>query len=144
MSFERKDECTFSLVEFFCDKYSNLLDFSPVLMDRLQEFVDYQFLEESHIPPKVWEESAIYKDNGGKVYHRMDVIWGHIATVKNADSSEWFANLCEVAKLILVIPDSNAGEERVFNLIKQNKTTTCSCLDPNGTLSSLITETSKH
>ena len=41
--------------------------------------------------------------------------------------------------LILCIPHSNAGEERVFNLIKLNKTPTQSCLDPNGTLSSIVT-----
>ncbi len=40
--------------------------------------------------------------------------------------------------MVLIIPHSNAGEERVFNLIKQNRTPTRSSLDVNGTLSSII------
>ena len=48
----------------------------------------------------------------------MDSIWGHIATIKNVDGSHSFELLSKVAKLVLVIPHSNAGEERVFNLIR--------------------------
>ena len=43
-----------------------------------------------------------------------------------------------VAKLVLCIPHSNAGEERVFNLIKLNKTPSRNSLNPNGTLSSIV------
>ena len=44
----------------------------------------------------------------------------------------------KLARLVLVIPHSNAGEERVFNLIKQNRTPTRSSLSTNGTLSSIL------
>ena len=61
----------------------------------------------------------------------MDSIWGHIAALKNIYGSHRFELLWKVAKLlVLVIPHSNAGEERVFNIIRQNKTPTRSCLDP--------------
>ena len=46
--------------------------------------------------------------------------------------------LTKVIKLILIIPHSNAGEERAFNLITQNKTRTLSSLNTNGTLVSLL------
>lgn len=68
-------------------------------------------------------------------HHRMDIIWGYIASMKNNDSSE---SLSKVAKLLLVIPHSNAGEERIFSLIRQNKTRSRSSLQSNGTLSSII------
>ena len=41
-----------------------------------------------------------------------------------------------ISKLVLVLPHSNAGEERVFSLIQQNKTPNHSSLNTNRTLSS--------
>ena len=140
LNFEQRGHCSFSSVEYFCCSYSNLLQFSPAEVDRLQEeFIDYQLLENSHIPQAVWKEAIIYEDESSTAHHRMDVIWGHMATICNADGSKRFANLFKVTQLISCIPHSNAGEERVFNLIKLNKTPTHSCLDPNGTLSSIVT-----
>lgn len=50
-----------------------------------------------------------------------------------------FANLSRIALLVLVLPHSNAGEERIFSLIRLNKTTYRSCLSLDGTLSSILT-----
>ena len=50
-----------------------------------------------------------------------------------------FLLLTKVAKLVLTLPHSNADEERVFFLIRQNKTDFCSSLSLDGTLSSLLT-----
>ena len=141
LNFERKEECAFDSVEFFCAKYSELLQFTPAQMDKAQEeFVDYQLLEKSDIPDAVWKEAIVYEEGAEeeKQYHRMDMIWGYISDVRNCDASRRFRYLSKVAKLILIIPHSNAGEERVFNLIKQNKTPTRSSLCVNGTLSSII------
>ena len=66
-------------------------------------------------------------------------IWHHLSTMQNPDSSYRFRHLFLVAKLILVIPHSNAEEERVFSLIRKNKTAFRPNLDPKGTLSSIIT-----
>ena len=44
VNFEKKEDCTFDLVKFFCSKYSNLLKHTPAQMDRLhvqEEFLDY-------------------------------------------------------------------------------------------------------
>ena len=119
-----------------------MAQFTPAQMDELQEeFVDYQLLEKSDIPDAVWEEAIVYEEKTegeDKQYHRMDMIWGYLSGVKNCDASCRFRNLSTVAKLVLIIPHSNAGEERIFNLIKQNKTPTHSSLHVNGTLSSII------
>ena len=45
-----------------------------------------------------------------------------------------FERLSAVAMLILVIPQSNA-EERVFSMVRKNKTAFRPSLDPKGTLS---------
>ena len=47
--------------------------------------------------------------------------------------------LFQVTKLILVLPHSNAGEERVFSMVRKNKTTFRSSLSMEGTLSSILT-----
>lgn len=90
MNFEIKEECTFDAVEFFCERYSGLLNFSPVEMNQLQEeFVAFQFLVQSDIPQVIWNEATVYDEGGkeGEKHFRMDSIWGHIATIKNVDGS---------------------------------------------------------
>ena len=47
--------------------------------------------------------------------------------------------LSKIAKLILVIPHSNAEEERVFSMVRKNKTPFRPNLDIERTLSSLLT-----
>ena len=142
LNFEKREECTFDSVEFFCARYSNLLQLTPVQMDLLQEeFTDYQLLDKSDIPEAVWKEALICEEeteDARKEHHRMDMIWAHLWGMKNVDSSPRFQLLSEVGRLVLVIPHSNAGEERVFSLIRQNKTPDRSSLDANGTLSSMI------
>ena len=117
---------------------------TPPEMDQLQEeFTDYQLLERSDIPEKVWTEALVYEDQADdgtptKQYHRMDMVWGYIAYITNTDGSFRFCFVRKLVRLVLVIPHCNAGEERVFNLIKQNKTPTQSSFSTNGTLSSII------
>ncbi len=97
LNFEKREECTFDSVEFFCAKYSNLFQFTPLQMDTLQEeFTDYQLLEKSDIPETIWREALIYEegtDESTKEYHRMDVVWGYISDVRNIDSSLRFESL---------------------------------------------------
>ena len=50
----------------------------------------------------------------------------------------FFGLLFKVAEVVMTIPHSNAGEERIFSLINKNKTPSRSSLQINGTLSSLI------
>ena len=62
LNFERKEDCTFDAVHFFCAKYPDLLKLTHAQMDRLQEeFTDYQLLERSEIPDTIWKEVLIYE-----------------------------------------------------------------------------------
>ena len=110
-------------------------------MDRLgEEFTAYQLLEDSDIPQDVWKQATLYIDEEhNQTYHRMDVLWHHISTMRAPDNSYRFFRLSQIAKLILVIPHSNAEEERVFSMVRKNKTAFRSNLDPKGTLSSILT-----
>ena len=60
--------------------------------------------------------------------------------LKKAGSNSYeFDLLFKVAEVVMTIPHSNAGEERIFSLINKNKTPSRSSLKLNGTLSSIIT-----
>ena len=49
-----------------------------------------------------------------------------------------FGSLFKVAEVVMTIPHSNAGEERIFSLINKNKTPSRSSLQLRATLSSLM------
>ena len=49
-----------------------------------------------------------------------------------------FPKLAKVARLVLVIPHSNADEERVFSMVTKNKTVFRSNLKLDGTLGSIL------
>ena len=109
------------------------------LDELLEEFIDFQLLSDDDIPSTIWEKASIplmivhMQKN-----YRLDVIWHHLSTMKAPDDTLRFNRLCMVAKLVMVIPHSNAQEERVFSMIRKNKTSFRPSLDPKGTLSSIL------
>jgi hypothetical protein len=78
------------------------------LLDSVEEqFLEYKGMCETDIPRNIWEATKI-RDIQDKQY-RMDVIWGYLKSK--------LPLLGEIAPSILMIPHSNAGEERVFSTI---------------------------
>ena len=67
----------------------------------------------------------------------MDTVWGYLSEAKSSNGPSRFSNLSRVAQLVLTLPHSNADEERLFSLIKNNKTEFCASMDLNRTLSSI-------
>ena len=120
-------------------RYNHLLPYqSPHELEQLsEEFSLYQLMEDNKIPQNIWDTATV-KEDDDKCYYRLDILWHFLSTLKMPDSSLCFGRLAKVAKLVLVIPHSNA-EERVFSMVRKNKTTFRSSLDPKGTLSSLLT-----
>ena len=74
----------------------------------------YQLMEDNEIPQNIWDAATV-KEDDEKCYYRMDVLWHFLSTLKMPDSSLCFGRLAKVAKLVLVIPHSNAEKESVFN-----------------------------
>ena len=69
----------------------------------------------------------------------MDAIVAHLSSMMTPGSNKlWFPRLPQILQLIMIIPHSNADEERVFSLIRKNKTCFCPNLDPDVTLQNLI------
>ena len=126
-------------INFVSRRFGVLLAFqSPRQMDVLpEEFVEYQLLRNEDIPPHVWDKASIVVDD--HTYHRMDIVWHHISTLKAPDGRLRFSHLSKVAMLVLIIPHSNGKEEHVFSMVCKNKTAFRPSLDPKGTLSSILT-----
>ena len=146
---QKRDYCAkFSDVEFFAIRYKNLLKFSENEMSRLfDEFVDYQLMQLSDIPETIWQEASVRLDVTDELLHndeeygcsRMDVIWSYLFKLLTPDDLQWFKFLSKVVEIVLVLPHSNAAEERIFNYVQLNKTPQRNKLEYDGTLSSLLT-----
>ncbi|KAL1268761.1 hypothetical protein QQF64_034124 [Cirrhinus molitorella] len=113
-------------VLYFVQRYSHHLPFGDAReQDHLgEEFFDFQMLEDTDIPEKVWK-TALVKVAGEKEFHRMDIIWAHLSGMRSRVTSELrFQRLSKVAQLVLCLPHSNADSERIFSAIGLNKTET--------------------
>jgi len=111
---------------------------SAVDLNKLEEeFLDYQLKERAELPENVWESALVV--DGESQHYRMDVVWSHLSTMKSPDGMLRFPRLAKVAQLVLVIPHSNAQEERVFSMVTKNKTIFRPNLKLDGTLSSILT-----
>ena len=110
MDFQKRKSCDFSSVEYFLNRFSQHL--STEQADSIYDkFRLYQGLSE--IPPEI----DIQTDSDGQV--RADVVWHGL---KDINGRPVFELLSHVAKLVLVLPHSNADEEHVFSFIRKKKT----------------------
>lgn len=87
----------------------------------LQEEFLSQLLSDADIPDEVWKEAKVNEDED--VYYHVDGHWSHLCKIQIIGSSQLkFLRLAQVAKVALVIPHCNASEERVFSMVRKNKT----------------------
>jgi hypothetical protein len=123
---------TFSSVEYFISRFPSIL--GHLNMDLVNDqFLNYQIMREEDIPDSLKDDL-----DGGPC--KVDKLWGYLKDIKKPGTNSFeFDLLFKVANVVLTIPHSNAGEERVFSLINKNKTSSRSSLGLDGTLSSLIT-----
>ena len=135
IDFTQRLQSTFSSVEYFIHRYPCI--FPNFDIDKVnEEFLCYKTMVEEDIPEKARETIGLHGDD----YHRVDLFWGYLKTVKKSGTNILeFYNLFRVANAVLTIQHSNAGEERIFSLINKNKTPSRSLLSLDGTLSSIVT-----
>ena len=75
-----------------------------------------------------------------KKIQQLDVLWGYLKGVKEVGTNDLMLDsLVRVAEVVLTIPHSNSGEERIFSYINKNKTPSRSSLSLTEILSSIIT-----
>lgn len=106
------------------------------LEELTQEVHDFATMDKEELPKSV-RELANANEGGSRL--RPDIVWGHLQELTTLDGHKRFPRLSKIAMLVLTIPHSNAGEERVFSMIKKNLTSLRSCLDQEEALGSIMT-----
>ena len=117
--------------------------FQQLPVDKLyDEFCDYQTLADECFGGNVLKEAKVIdgeKDGEVLTHYRMDVLWWHIAQfVIPGTAAKGLKHFPKIAGLVLVLPHSNAGEERLFSIVRKNKTESRASMRLEGTLSSLL------
>ena len=64
----------------------------------------------------------------------IDIVWYRIGKMTSSDCTKRFKRFFPVAKLILLLPHSNADEERLFSIVKRSETVFRTNLDLQETL----------
>ena len=95
-----------------------------------QEVNDYSMMDECEIPRSVREAA-----DSGDSKLKADIIWHHLSCVRRPDGQKHFRS-CQRLRCWFSL---HAEEERVFSMIKQNKTAFRSSLDQEETLGSIVT-----
>ena len=99
-------------------------------------------MTDDEIGKKAWSEAKVVDGSvGGEEisHYRMDVLWWYISDmVVPGTNKKDFCHLLKVAELVLILPHSNAGEERLFSMVRKNKTDSRSSMKLDGTLSNLL------
>ena len=132
----KRSKAEWENVEFFFTKFKAVTSISVVKKDALyDEFCDYITLTDGEIGRNIWDDAKVvdgYNEDSEEVFHyRMDIVWWQSSTRR-------FKHLHKLAEAVLVISHSNAGEERLFSMVRKNKTDSRSALGLEGTLSSLL------
>ena len=138
---QKRTDAKWESVEFFLTNFKSL--FSDIHVDELyDEFCDYKTLTDEDIGHDVWNEAKVTDgsvDDRELFHYKVDILWwnvGHMVIPQS--STRRFHYLLKVAELVLVLPHSNAGEERLFSMVRKNKTDSRSALRLDGTLSNLL------
>ena len=145
VDFFQRENASLEDVEFILKNYRTVLPTTSRETHLLQEeFVEYRLLSNEDIPKKVWDEpqrklSNEENEEKSSSSFRMDVIWGYLSSLKLGNGRHNFSGIKDVAKTVLILPHSNASEERVFSLIRKNKTAFWPSLQVDGTLASVLT-----
>ena len=71
---------------------------------------------------------------------KLDSLWRFIEEMTDhAENTLLFPRLWKVVTLILTFPHSDAEEERIFSIVRKNKTCFRQRLDPEETLANIVT-----
>lgn len=131
VDFERRKSCTFASVEYFLTRLRNTFRLADTVYD---EFVMFQSLPD--IPSEIDLQMSVEGDGSERI--RPDDLWHGLSKLKDVNGKVKFGLLSEVAKLVLVLPHSNADEERIFSIIRKNKTPFRSNLSLKTTLPNIL------
>ena len=113
-------------LQFFGGKYEYLSFVKDIEIDKLfYEFLDYQTLHDSDISETLEETKVIDAAVDGKDVDGKDIefiCWYLTLLQFNGTTLKLFKYLPKLAVIVLIIRDSNAELERLFSILRKNKT----------------------
>lgn len=125
LNFSERMQHSFDSMVFFVEKFPTLKSRVCDKMDAVyDQFTRYQLLSDDH--PELVNLT------------RVDHQWACLGKMKTSDAF-MFDLLFEIARYVLVLPHSNAEEERIFSTVAKNKTDFRACLSNKTTLPSILT-----
>jgi len=87
------------------------------------QFTEFQTMRKIHLYQLMCGTKQKFVRSTMEMKYRMDILWSYLENFKDTVTGQpCFSLLTKVAKLVLTLPYSNADKERVFSLIRQNKT----------------------
>lgn len=132
--FQKRKSVSFQSVEYFmtrfpqhCQPPANRID------DVYDEFCVYQSLQA--LPQEVVD---VTETENEECKIQPDRLWHELGKQKDVNGKKKFGLLSLVAKVVLTLPHSNADEERIFSLVRKNKTMFRPNLSLDKTLPSII------
>ena len=110
---------SFDDVLYFAEKFK--LDYDLSTVNAFSgKFLDCKKLNDHNIPNSVLQNACYYYDEKTK-YYRVDILEKYKNEMKDYIGKYQFDLLFKVQKLVLVLPQLNISEERVFTMLKKNK-----------------------
>ena len=134
VDFEKRKTCSFHSVEYFLERFSQLLP-SEHADDIYDEFRLHQSLPA--LPPEI-NASQVSNEEKEHNHIQADLLWHELEKLTDINGKLKFGLLAKVAKLVLILPHSNADEERVFSPVRKNKTAFRANLSLETTLPSIL------
>lgn len=127
-----RSKATFENVYALLDRFPGIVEEDEVTTLE-NEFLEYQLLDDSELP-----DTSLVMADGTVENRRIDEVWSQIFEMKNfVTGLKRFPTLAKFITAILLIPHSNAHCERLFSMVRKNRTESRSSTAV-GTLSALI------
>ena len=123
VDFFKKESASWSDVEYFVLYFKSQLQFDEQETNILYEqFIDFQMLSTDELSVNALTDVMLHEFHDGNVEYRMDVIWYNLRQMRSPIGNGYrFHLLFRVACVVVLIPHSNAGIERVFSLVNKTR-----------------------
>ena len=128
VDFFYRGNSSWSDIEYFVDSFSSILQFDKQEMNLLYENLIFKLclrktFRMEHQLLLLSKSYCYYEDEDGKTQnkYRMDILWYHLQSMESPiGNNKRFNILFEVARIVLLIPHSNAAIEGLFSLVNKN------------------------
>ena len=105
-------------------RFSTLLPFKSPKEQELfmEEFLDFQLLDDKDKEcGGVWDKATVVEEEGWQRYHRLDILWHHLSSMRGPDNALCFPWLSKISRLVLTVLHSNAQEEHIFSMVRKKQ-----------------------